>query len=254
MKIEKFESQEHLLAYVMDLIGDKLASNAILKGGMVLRLTDSPRLTNDLDYVFTPFKSKKDIVEILLDCLKGIPGVSCSHNLNSKCLRIVLSTENNISVQIEANVMQECLSSTMTTQVLAKKYGLPPRIIRIMSFEIALANKLAAWCERRLIRDIFDIYYISAVLNKKPDLDTLKNRLKKLNFARNVDKKTKSMTLEEFTTELEICISELTGEEIEKELGGYFAAEELPGLEYIIGAGVSKLINWLKEQTVTQQH
>jgi len=250
MKIEKFESQEHLLAFVMDLIGDKLALNAILKGGMVLRLTDSPRLTNDLDYVFIPFKSKKDIVELLLDCLKDIPGVSCSHKLNSKCLRIVLSTENNISVQIEANVMQECLSSTMTTQVLAKKYGLPPRIIRIMSFEIALANKLAAWCERRLVRDLFDIYYISTVLNKKPDLNTLRNRLKNLNFARNVGKRAKSMTLDEFITELESCISELTEEKIEKELGGYFAEEGLTGMEYIISAGVNKLINWLKEHRI----
>jgi len=164
-------------------------------------------------------------------------------------LRIVLSTENGISVQIEANVMQECLSSTMTTQVLAKKYGLPARIIRIMSFEIALANKLAAWCERRLVRDIFDIYYISAVLNKKPDLATLKNRLKKLNLSRNVSKKVKSMTLEEFTAELEVCISELSGEDIEKELGAYFIDEELAGMEYIIAAGVNKLINWLKEQS-----
>jgi Nucleotidyl transferase AbiEii toxin, Type IV TA system len=248
MRTVKFESQEQLLAFVMDVIARELASHAILKGGMVLRLTDSPRLTNDLDYVFVPFKSKKDIVDLLLNCLKSISGVSYTYELNSKCLRIVLSTDNNIDVQIEANVMQECLSSTLTTQVLAKKYGLPPRVIKIMSFEVALANKLAAWCERRLVRDLYDVYYIFSVLHKTPDLDILKNRLSKLSFAKNIVRKAASMTLGEFTLDLESCIAELTQKKIENELAGYFPVEELAGLEYIIKAGVNKLTIWLKNQ------
>lgn len=88
--------------------------------------------------------------------------------------------------------MRECLSSTLTTQVLAKKYGLPSRIIKIMSFEVALANKLAAWCERRLIRDLFDIYYISAVLKKKPALNILqKKKIDEIKFHQKYYRKNK---------------------------------------------------------------
>lgn len=249
MRTVNFKSQEQLLAFVMDVIAGELASHAILKGGMVLRLTDSQRLTNDLDYVFVPFKSKKDIVDLLLNCLKDLSGVSCTYKLNSKCLRIVLSTDNNIVVQIEANVMQECPSSALTTQVLAKRYGLSPKVIRVMSFEVALANKLAAWCERRLMRDLYDIYYIFSVLHKKPDLTILKNRLLRLSPAKNVIRKVRSMTMAEFTIELELCISELTQKKIEDELAGYFPAEELTGLEYIIKAGVNKLTTWLHDQS-----
>ena len=116
MKTGKFESREHLLVFIMDRIAERLTIHAILKGGMALRLTNSPRSTNDLDYAFVPFKSKSDIVELVLDCLKDIPGITCKHQLNSKCLRVNISTEDNIMVQVEANVMLECMSSTLSNQ------------------------------------------------------------------------------------------------------------------------------------------
>jgi hypothetical protein len=36
---------------------------------MELRLLDCPRYTNDLDYVFIPFASKKEVSKILADAL-----------------------------------------------------------------------------------------------------------------------------------------------------------------------------------------
>jgi len=77
MRIGKFENQEHLLVFVMDRLAECLTTHAILKGGMVLRLTNSPRATNDLDYVLVPFKSKKDIVDLVLGCLKGLLNNNC---------------------------------------------------------------------------------------------------------------------------------------------------------------------------------
>lgn len=252
MKTEKFESQEHLLAYIMHVIAEEFPSNAVLKGGMVLRLTNSPRLTNDLDYVFVPFKSKKDIVELLLNCLEKIPGITFTHQLNSKCLRIVLTTKENISVQVEANVMKECVTATLTTQVLASQYALAPKVIKIVSLEVALANKMAAWCERRLVRDVFDIYYISSVLNKKPDLTVLNNRLLKLNYARNIKNKPTTITLEELSDELESYVAELNQEAIEEELGASFTSEESAGMDLIIRAGIMKLIYWLKKESINK--
>ncbi|HBC88731.1 MAG TPA: hypothetical protein DCZ94_17455 [Lentisphaeria bacterium] len=248
MKTEKFENQEHLLVFIMDRIADRLTTHAILKGGMALRLTNSPRSTNDLDYVFVPFKSKKDIVDLVLECLKDIPGISCRHQLNSKCLRINISTDNNISVQLEANVMLECISSVLSNQNLAQKYGLAPRAVKVMSFEVSLSNKLAAWCERRLVRDIFDIYYLSVVLGKEPDLKTLAGRLDKLNFARNVKGKKRTMTFHELATEMEEYVANLSMDQIEGELGPYFPPGELLGLDNTIKVGILRIINWLKQR------
>jgi len=248
MKTGKFESQEHLLVFIMDRIAERLTTHAVLKGGMVLRLTNSPRSTNDLDYVLVPFKSKSDIVDLVLDCLKDIPGITCSHQLNSKCLRINISTEEGIMVQVEANVMLECMSSTLSNQFLAQKYGLAPRVIKVMSFEVALANKLAAWCERRLVRDIFDIYYLSTVLGKEPDLKTLAGRLEKLNFARNVRGKKKNMTFQELAAEMEEYVANLSMDQIEGELSPYFPSGELVGLDNTIKTGILRIINWLKQR------
>ena len=50
------EKEQQLLAQVLDLFAQKFNKKAILRGGMVLRVLGSPRLTNDLDYVFVPYK------------------------------------------------------------------------------------------------------------------------------------------------------------------------------------------------------
>jgi predicted nucleotidyltransferase component of viral defense system len=248
MKTEKFESQEHLLVFVMDRIAERLTTHAVLKGGMALRLTNSPRSTNDLDYAFVPFKSKNDIVDLVLDCLKDIPGITCRHQLNSKCLRINISTEDNIMVQVEGNVMLECMSSTLSNHILAQKYGLAPRVVKVMSFEVALANKLAAWCERRLVRDIFDIYYLSTVLGKEPDLKTLSGRLLKLNYARNIKGKKKNMTFKDLAAEMEEYVANLSMEQIDGELGPYLPSGNLVGLDNTIKTGILRIINWLKQR------
>ncbi len=52
---------EALIARALDCISQHFGKRAILRGGMVLRILGSPRYTNDLDYVFVPYKSKKDI-------------------------------------------------------------------------------------------------------------------------------------------------------------------------------------------------
>ncbi len=50
------EKEQQLLAQVLDLFAQKFDKKAILHGGMVLRVLGSPRLTNDLDYIFVPYK------------------------------------------------------------------------------------------------------------------------------------------------------------------------------------------------------
>ena len=58
---------ESLLSAIITLFTDEFGSGAILRGGMVLQLLDSPRLTNHLDYLFVLFQSKNEITKIELD-------------------------------------------------------------------------------------------------------------------------------------------------------------------------------------------
>jgi hypothetical protein len=84
------DEQQRLLAEVLDLFAQRFDRRAVLRGGMVLRILGCERLTNDLDYVFVPYRSKKDVVDDVLLALRTLPGVKVSHALNSKCLRVTV--------------------------------------------------------------------------------------------------------------------------------------------------------------------
>ena len=65
---------EELMLFIINLFGEHFPQSAILKGGMALRLLDCPRFTNDLDYVFIPYKSKNDIVDDVCKLLDSVDG------------------------------------------------------------------------------------------------------------------------------------------------------------------------------------
>ena len=67
------KSLEKLMVEVMNLFSERFSQQAILKGGMVLKLLGSLRNTNDLDYVFVPYSSKKDISGRILEVLSDLP-------------------------------------------------------------------------------------------------------------------------------------------------------------------------------------
>ena len=78
------EEQQRLLVEVLDLFALRFDKHAVLRGGMVLRILGCERLTNDLDYVFVPYRSKKDIAGDVLEALRSLAGVTISHTLNSQ--------------------------------------------------------------------------------------------------------------------------------------------------------------------------
>ena len=129
------EKEQALLAKVLDLFAREFDKKAVLRGGMVLRILGSQRLTNDLDYVFVPYKSKKDIVYEIIECLKSIEGADIDYSLNSKCLRIVLSADQ-ATIQIEAKIAMNIETSTTSTRLLSPQFNLPPRIIHVVNYPI----------------------------------------------------------------------------------------------------------------------
>ena len=121
-----FPENEALMVRLMNLLADRFPAQAIIKGGMELRLLNCPRYTNDLDYVFIPFKSKNDIAAPVLEILGTQQGLTVEHTMHSTCMRIVVSS-GNVRVQIELNVAAECKSQELTTSDLARNHDLQGR-------------------------------------------------------------------------------------------------------------------------------
>ena len=47
--MKNFRNTEELLAWIINFFAEEFGSAAIIRGGMALRLLNSPRYTNDID-------------------------------------------------------------------------------------------------------------------------------------------------------------------------------------------------------------
>ncbi len=235
------DPRQELLAKVLDLFARRFDRQAVLRGGMVLRVLGSQRLTNDLDYVFIPYKSKKDIVKEVVECLKSLPGAEVKHSLNSKCLRVVLIA-NGATIQIKAKVAMDVRTSTISTALFSSQFNLPKRIIHVVDYSVALANKMAAWNERRLVRDIYDIWFFLQ-MSIKPDSATLKERLKKPSYSPLVRKADyfQGTTINEFYDFLRAEVSILPDKDIIKAMSDYLPTNETTGLSMLFRSALARL-------------
>ncbi|MEI6564823.1 MAG: nucleotidyl transferase AbiEii/AbiGii toxin family protein [bacterium] len=233
--------EQALLAKVLDLFARTFDKNAVLRGGMVLRILGSQRLTNDLDYVFVPYKSKKAIIPAILNCLKSIEGATVDYTLNSKCLRVVL-TADQATIQIEAKVAMDIKTATTSTKLFSLEFNLPQRIIHVVDYSVAMANKMAAWNERRLIRDIYDIWFFIR-MQVEPDTATLESRLKFPSYSRLVrrDDYFKGTTAREFYEFLRTRVSRLSDQEVAEAMSDYLPREEITGLAMMFRAAMARL-------------
>ena len=236
------EKEQQLLAQVLDLFAQKFDKKAVLRGGMVLRVLGSPRLTNHLDYVFVPYKSKKDIVDEIVTCLRSIEGADIDYSLNSKCLRVVLTVEET-TIQVEAKVAMDVETTTASTRLFSTQFNLPPRIIHVADTNVALANKMAAWNERRLIRDIYDIWFLLQ-MNATPDTATLEERLWKPVYSRLVSKDDyfPGRACSEFYDFIRTKVASISDEQIGNELSDYLPSEETKGMALLFRAALAKLV------------
>jgi predicted nucleotidyltransferase component of viral defense system len=204
-------------------------------------------LTNDLDYVFIPFSSKNDIAGPVLDVLRAQQGLRVEHTMHSTCLRIVV-TSGSVRAQIELNVASECKTQELSTADLARSHHLQGRIIRAMSLDVALSHKLAAWMERGLLRDLYDVYYMREILGISPDIQVLLQRLSRLHYQRGKTPGPRSMSVPQFAQTLRECVTQLTAEGVREELGDLIAEVELPGLDLKIRAALMSLSEHLSDK------
>jgi predicted nucleotidyltransferase component of viral defense system len=236
-------NEEVLLARVIDLFARRFDKHAVLRGGMALRILGCERLTNDVDYIFVPYKSKKEIVNTILEALGEIPGAKIRHTLNSKCLRVVVSVEGT-SVQIEAKTALQVPTAIQSTATLVAAHGLPPRLVPVEDYPVALAHKMAAWNERRLVRDLYDIWFYLK-MGILPEKSVLESRLVAPEYSRLV-KKTDHFPsggdVEAFFAFLNVHARKLTDGDIAASLGDYLTPEGMAGLSMRFRAEMAKLI------------
>ena len=152
-----------------------------------------------------------------------------------------------VAIQVEAAVMLNCASTPMSTGGFAQHQGQPPQVIRIMSPEDALAHKLAAWNERRLMRDLFDCYFFVGRLEVEVDRSTLESRLASVSSRIPAIARRNSMSLAEFANELADAAGKLTAEALRDELVGLVPEEELAGLDLRMKAVLRKLADRLSQ-------
>jgi len=234
-------TNDGLMLWIMHALGDEFRDHAILKGGMQLMLLSSERATNDLDYVFTPFASKRDIEPTLDAIFAKLSNAQVQKSFHSNTGRYRI-TIGKAAVQLEYNVAISVASTSLTTQLLAARVGALPRVIRVMSPEVAFAHKLAAWNERRLLRDIYDCYYWYAIVRVHPDLKTLNERLAAVNSRLPEFKKTKRMSLSTFLQQFEGTIQTLTETLLTEHLGALVVPSKLNGLLPVLKAQLNEFI------------
>jgi predicted nucleotidyltransferase component of viral defense system len=245
-------SQESFMSWLINFFADKFPRHAILKGGMVLKIIGCPRSTNDIDYVFVPYKSKKDILPMIEKAIHNIPQLSMTHTFHSTNLRLIMILTNpngQFQTQVEISVSDSVETEIMSTNDYALSYNNSPHIIHVIRFDVALAHKMAAWNERELMRDLYDIYFIYHALKTRPNIDILKQRLTKINYSKNVKKKKlpTRMSIDEFCLRLQEHLQKTTQIDIETELEPLFERNFIIGLNKKIQATLSLLIQELSE-------
>jgi len=238
-----FESQEALLVWLIGFFGEKFHHHAILKGGMVLRLLESSRSTNDADFVFVPYASRKDIQLEIRAALDGVPELRWSDRLDSRAWRLSIR-HGGQSAQVEITVAEECASFAISTGPLARIHGLPGNVVRAMDLSVALSNKLAAWNERHLWRDILDLWFLHSVRRTPLDYPTLDARLENVVARRG---KPKRMTRRELAESLRRSATGVTREAVEQELFDTVPAGDLVGIEIRLATALGRLAQELED-------
>ena len=243
--MENFKSTEALLSWIVDFFAQKFGNSAILKGGMSLRLMHSPRYTNDVDYIFIPYDTKKDAKTLVEEALSLVEGLKYNTTMNSKALRIIVDYAGQ-QAQIEINVEMECPSIPMSSSLLSTPYGYPARIIRVMEPGVAFAHKIAAWNERELMRDLYDVYQYESLFRTAPNMEILYKRLKSARSYKNV---VAAKNIGALVEKMRKCAESLT-ESSFSELVPLLDAVELAGLSFRMRPSILALCDKMTKQSL----
>ncbi len=231
---------EALLVRILEALTLKFDDKIILKGGMLLRLLGSQRLTRDIDFVLVSKESRKILIKPIREALQSLNDVTIlNEKLNSRGIFIdVRDTKNQIETQIEIAVIKSTHMppEPVSTLELTKKYALGIRVVAAMAIPEAFSHKIAATIEREVIRDLYDIAQYEPMA--RFDKETLAQRLKTISIGRS---KPIVLSFTEAANKLRDRISGLTDQKLEQELRSSLPADQIVGLHLIIRTAIARL-------------
>lgn len=218
------------LLMVIQAISAEFGPTAVLKGGMALRLQGIPRSTLDADFTFKPFKGKTPFTSDLITLMDKICDEKVTYSSDSKKLQIV-GVVQGTEVLIEASAhAQDFDPEPLDTTSISYQYNLSPSIISIMPNSMSFSNKIGAWYDRRLSRDLYDMYVFYEILRAKPDLEILLQRIRKPSFTKLTRSKPSLASIDAF---MDFLVEECTKKgdlKIENELEGAIEERERKGI------------------------
>jgi predicted nucleotidyltransferase component of viral defense system len=242
-------SPEKLLAKVMNHLADRMKDKLVLKGGMLLRLHNSPRSTQDVDYVWITKDSKQRLekeIEKALTSLDGIKIESIDVNARGVFVDFLDATTNERGLlEMEVTETTRLPSEPMSTGPLGSQYALGARIIATMALPEAFAHKIAATLERDVARDLYDLSQMQALSSW--DDATLVSRLGEVSINRA---KPKTLTPRQAAELLAKKLESLDQKRVEQELYPLLPTEYRAGVLSLIRAGVTRIVDKLASQHV----
>jgi len=214
---------------VIHVVSDHFGPEAVVKGGMSLRLYGISRATQDIDFAFQPHRRKREFMSELEKVLNGIFDEPAHVIADSKKVQIQ-GVIGGVNVIVEASPHSGFEPDAITTVSMAHLFNITPQIISVMPKSLAFAHKLGAWLDRRLPRDLYDCFVYANYLKARPDLDVLEKRVTKPSYAKGVTRCPKLSSVMEFETFFRNEIDRLNPEALERQLLGIVEDSERIGL------------------------
>lgn len=239
------KDREELLLRVMHLMSGHFKDSIVLEGGMLLRLLNSQRATQDVDYLLVSESSKKVLAQEIKKSLSKLDDVAIKDvKLNSRGIFVGLEDKNDPSIKgfLEINVVPSLLKppTSISTVALAGRYSMTGRIIASMEMSEAFAHKIAAALQRDSIRDLYDLTILEPIC--EIDMKILGERLSDLSVKRQ---KARKIDFAEAAEMLKKKADGLTQDKVERELGAWLPTNSLRGMDTIIRSTISRIAQML---------
>ena len=234
-------TREEFLVRVMHHLGTRLKEHLVLKGGMLLRLYNSPRSTQDIDYILLSEESKKILVGQIREALKEIPYlVIRKEELNSRGIWIDVeesSSKTRALIEVSVQPSTELPPEPLSTASLSTQYSIPAVIISTMALPEAFSHKIAACVEREATRDLYDMSLLEPQTHF--DKNTLIKRFSSLAIKKS---KPRKIDFQEAAGILRQRLTDLTEERLRQDVYPLIPKTHREGLFKIIQASVLRVI------------
>lgn len=157
-----------------ELFAEKWADKLIFKGGTALRLAyQSPRFSIDLDFSIMEKMDTKDFFDFIDNLANKYPEIKISdkadkfHTLLAEIKISEPFLERPFSIKIEISKRKERLKKTEWLPKILKSSAYPFEILaNVATLDKIYSDKLSAAVNRRAPRDLFDLWYLSEILER----------------------------------------------------------------------------------------